>query len=802
MTTEHHLHGCAPTPLAHYLKALGVLRVVAEQADANARGSWQAEHFVLDTALAREELLQFFLRDYAPSPIISPWNGRAGFLEGDDAAGSSRIGAVLVNTFVRSEAERFAHLREVIEYARSAPAVDRFNTVRAELKPLSKVKQPDESQTATLSALKKEADVLKDNLITVLRATAPDHLLEWIDACVRLGALLDQAPLLGSGGNDGSRDFGVNFAAKLRMLFDVQSGSPQPAASRELEAALFGHPLAQLASDTMGQFAPGQGGPNAGTGFEAQAPLNPWDVVLALEGTLMFAGAVTRRYGAVGKSRAAFPFTFDVTRAGSGAVSAADGTPPRGEFWAPLWNRSVGFIELQTVLTEGRVSLGRDIATDGLDAARALRSFGSQRGIDAFQRYLLLQSDNKMPYQATPVARVGVDPNPAAGLIADLAGGGSWLRRFRRLAHSKEAPARLRGLARRLEDGLFDLTDRKNDAVAVQRVLMALGDAALYLRAANRRVRDAKEAAYVPPPPRLRAQWVRDADDQTPEFRIAAALASLGWLRLAGGERSEEIADDSVAVPVDGAGRTGPLADDRLGRGNLQLPFCVHIVPLDQRRLFTADRHWNEERKSNTPDGAALAVWRAGDLLRNLIAVLERRLMEAKRHGLDDKPLSGRLGVDLGTIQAFITGPTMFDDRRCADLLAGLVWAAPPMSFKGPDQPPGGLPYAYAALKPIFTSDRTLRDIEALSAEGRLPVPPGLLRMLANGRAEQALRVALARARGSRLPIAFGHPSAAGCDPRRLAAALLVPLEQGALRTLCCRAYPPKEPQGDDRNAA
>jgi len=42
----HDLNGCAPVPLAHYLKALGILRLVAEQADPGAhyklvtRESW------------------------------------------------------------------------------------------------------------------------------------------------------------------------------------------------------------------------------------------------------------------------------------------------------------------------------------------------------------------------------------------------------------------------------------------------------------------------------------------------------------------------------------------------------------------------------------------------------------------------------------------------------------------------------------------------------------------------------------------------------------------------------------------
>ena len=37
----HELGGCAPAPLAHYLKALGILRLVSEQADSSARGFWR-----------------------------------------------------------------------------------------------------------------------------------------------------------------------------------------------------------------------------------------------------------------------------------------------------------------------------------------------------------------------------------------------------------------------------------------------------------------------------------------------------------------------------------------------------------------------------------------------------------------------------------------------------------------------------------------------------------------------------------------------------------------------------------------
>ena len=40
----HHVSGCAPAPLAHYLKALGILRIVAEQRDPDIRGWWHDDH--------------------------------------------------------------------------------------------------------------------------------------------------------------------------------------------------------------------------------------------------------------------------------------------------------------------------------------------------------------------------------------------------------------------------------------------------------------------------------------------------------------------------------------------------------------------------------------------------------------------------------------------------------------------------------------------------------------------------------------------------------------------------------------
>ena len=78
------LQGCTPTPLASYLKALAVLRLVAEAGangggDSDVTGFWRDDIFVLRTRLTKDEFRRFFLERYRPTPLIAPWNGGSGF---------------------------------------------------------------------------------------------------------------------------------------------------------------------------------------------------------------------------------------------------------------------------------------------------------------------------------------------------------------------------------------------------------------------------------------------------------------------------------------------------------------------------------------------------------------------------------------------------------------------------------------------------------------------------------------------------------------------------------------------------
>ena len=192
-----------------------------------------------------------------------------------------------------------------------------------------------------------------------------------------------------------------------------------------------------------------------------------------------------------------------------------------------------------------------------------------------------------------------------------------------------------------------------------------------------------------------------------------------------------------------------------------------------------------------------------------MIAVLERRLVEASTRGLEDKSLAAATFARLADVAAFLSGD--FDDSRCAALLAGLVWARPArirLTHMQPDSAP--VPFAYAALKPVFTPDAALRAVGALPETARMPVPPGLVaRLRAGGNSrdgqatDAAVRLALGRARASGLPTPFGGARSgsrestiesgrmgAGVPADRLAAALLIPIGDRALTALIERAYP------------
>ena len=787
MTTPESLTlgGCAPTPLASYLKAIGVLRLISTDAnhvdgraaDPKARGWWRNERFHLKTVLSRDALFRFFLEEYAPSPIIAPWNGGSGFYPKDNKDGFGPLTA-------QNVAKRFAAMARTIKVASHVVAT-------RELAQSPKGKE-------------------KAEFVAALRAEIPDEALDWIDTALALsGDKLSYPQLLGTGGNDGNLDFTNNFmrrlvsAKKPTGIFDATSGGPSDEAASLLATALFDTPVKGLDSAAVGQFSPGAaGGPNATAGYKGDGNVNPWDFVLMLEGAIAFAGAATRRHQGAMEIGASFPFTVRSVGAGWGGVDAADEKDARAEFWAPLWQRQARFREVDALLVEGRAVLNGRTARNGLDFARAISSLGTSRGFSEFERYGFLMRNGKA-YLATPVGRRSAAPSYAARLLADLDAGG-WLDRVRRTGRTDGEPAMARNVIKRLEDALFELAaDTSSRAVRIQRTLVALGEVCKWL-VVSRKGREAIGA----PPPRMSPDWIRLGDDGSPEYRIAAALAGLGLPaigRRGGGDNETTLENRDATGNGNGGQRTSPV------RSQSAPPMAAHFAPIDEGRFFDGQR-LRVRRVWSSDESPRTVVWGTGSLVSNMIAVLERRLVEGTMRGVEEKPLAGALHVRLADIGAFLSDD--FDDGRCVALLAGMIWVHPawlPMKTMADDDVPlAAVPFAYAALKPIFTPDEALHRVRALAEAVRMPIPPGLIAQLRaagdslDGRAtDAAVRAALARARASGLPSPFEAERAGGRRPGaevsrigagiradRLAAALLIPIDDHALTMLLERAYP------------
>lgn len=597
-----------------------------------------------------------------------------------------------------------------------------LNTLRSETKELEKRKKNKQPYDAErLKAAKIEEKRLKKETLTRLRAELDDGYLGWLDAVMLLTEEDPRyPPLLGKGGVDGSLDFGANYLECLLELLDVESGTPKAGAMKMLRAALFSEATYQRSGNKIGQFSPGAAeAPNGSTGFKSKALSNSWDYVLMVEGALLFAVAATRRLESAGPSVLSYPFTVRQSGGGSGAVALADEGADRAEIWMPLWDRPASLAELRVLLSEGRVSLNGRLPRDGLDFARAVAKLGTDRGVRAFQRYAFTKrvGDNHL---ATPLNRFHVHRNPKADLIDQLERG-DWLRRFRRAARSTHAPARLQGLAHRLDDALFDLV-RVADPRRVQEVLKVLGEVQFYL-ALSPSLRE-----QVRPVPRLDAHWVEAARDDSHEFRVAAALAGL---------------DDG-------------------------LPMGVHLAPIDPVKRNV----WAPESR--------LAVWGQGNLSDNLAQVLQRRLLTASRTDLNDKPLSGRCPADEGAVAAFLAGDA--DERRIAELMAGLACARLPARLplrqRGASEA-SSLPMIYALLKPLFVPDAQLREAGVLTPDGCLPLPPALPRLLRAGPAGvgRAVDLARRRRRASGLADAGWRLTPPYPDGGRLLAALMIPVE-------------------------
>ncbi len=772
------LSGCRPTPLASYLKALGIFRLVAEQEDPNAKCCWRGDRFVLRTSLDEESLSSFFVDRYIPTPIMSPWNGQSGFYPGDNM---EAINAILQDTGDRLDRFRaaihavrdlpemppsFETIRDVLDclviaIAESRPgkqrtameklisdaanaqvaAADRLNTsdpdrlslhyLEAQAKSL---KGPDKRvvskwwnavKKVRTQCSKQSRSTSKVKVIASCRANLGGDVLFWIDSAVALCADGSPAynPLLGSGGNDGKLEFSKHFQ---RHVVDMLLETKRKTVSQLLSAALFAEPVAGYLKAPIGQYDPGRaGGFNQGSGIEHKGiHINPWDFVLMLEGSTLFTSAVVRRSSPGGSSLASIPFTVRFSGVGFNSSDPLEGG--RSELWLPTWPRFTGLSEINYLFHEGRSSLGQRPAKTGIDFTRAVKTLGVDRGLDSFVRFAFLERRGKN-YVALPAGRFRVQHSPAVRLLDELdpiieRRLDPFLRQF-----LGDVPATFQRARRVLDESIFACANSPAPRRFLS-LLRAIGRIEALVAQRDR----SKKPKLNRPLIGLSGSWILEADDGRTEIRLAAALAS-----------------------IMSTGGVGPLR--------------CNLAGVDAARPWV----WAQSGSQQ--------CWYGSNVAERLGNVLHRRLMDGKRLGAPHAPLDSRLSVDPRDLVSFLHGET--DDRLLEDLLWGLMtvdwrqddlgtlrerWRAP--ALEAP------IPRSYALMK-LVVHPRPIRRVSVRSE----PRVVGLLRA---GRLSEACRLATHRLRISDLkplPVAYQDE----IDPTRALAALMVPIRRlGLLESL------------------
>jgi CRISPR-associated protein Csx17 len=568
-------------------------------------------------------------------------------------------------------------------------------------------------------------------------------------------------PLLGTGGNDGRLDFTSNFMQRLKDIIRFTDSDLAVHSTELFSAAVHIDALVSLSKSAIGQFNPGGiGGANATQGkFEAKSHVNPWDFVLMIEGALLFAGSVARRMGSNTTSRAVFPFSVESVAVGYGSATASEETTDgsRAEIWLPLWDDGCLLPEVRHLFAEGRAQLGRRQARNAVEFALAANLLGVNRGIQSFARYGFLKR-NGLAFLAAPLSRLPVTHRPQARLLNDppLV---DWIGRIRRACSDKnKTPARYQTALRNIDRGMFTFANRSeqgNDASYLLDVLRALGAAEHALASGLSFAKD----KFIQPFSGLSSQWLDQADDGSPEFRLAAGLAGIQ------ATKKREV---------------GPLR--------------VFLEEVEVTKFV------------NWSPGSTSAVWSQQPLAANLAAAFRRRQMEAFREGIVGVPLGSPRPARLDDVITFLRGET--DDEKLSDLLWGLIAVEYPGEWKRPERGEIDIPFEFGVARLLVQEKSFAANGEYWNLTDGKPnarPDPDVFHKLASGRSDAVsdciTRAARRLKSGGLLVNGYrnrghsGQPIAVASlfAPERLLAAMLFPLSDHDLERIANSVlYPPE----------
>ena len=719
------LSGCRSTPLLSYLQGLGVLRLLDEQHAPGLTSHWAGSLLHIEGNLDRESITEFFIKYYKPTPMLSPWNGGGGFRKAKCEKGEKAVQAI-----ESSCDPRFAPLRTAIEAARQVWDWG----IRA----------------GWIDEKEKIDKKSKKSFLAACRAVFPDEALDWLDAAVVLAdAKNPQYPLLlGTGGNFGRLDLTTNHLEALSFLLDPKRVERS---SKLLAHALFGEGHPKLDNKPVGQFSPAAAGTMNSWAFgSAESVANLWSFVLGMEGALLFASGIARRFNG-SQGLATTPFTVSSNPAG---YPAAEGENVKGEFWAPLWGRPLTVPELRRIIAEGRISWGGRHAAHGVEAAKALGSLGVDRGLNRFERFVIAERFG----QANLAVQAGsflVEHRPVerVNLLGKVDG---WLDRLR----NARLPASAVSAIRRVDTAQIKVV-QEDRPEPLQDLLVALS-ALEWIVSRNS---DLQSRVRGPVPlldPKL---WGSALDDGSTEWRLAIA----------------------IATQHDKLPRQLSALEQHRGMASCFLrPVKLNSNPLQRKYL-----KWSDQTRGSEHLGSRGVEDRLCALLTS------RALLCSDRQPAEEVPVIGS-GVPIAFDHAAPVGLTdlvaflehRVEDQRLDRLISVASLLDRPSPRKRPKEDIDLISPARAVLSPFFHS----RPLIIAGSEGeeqeRLLLPtlswPQKLRA---GRVDSVMREAIIRLRAAGWRPGIRSEAIRVASPERLLSSLVIPVYtadvQRSLRIVC-----------------
>jgi CRISPR-associated protein Csx17 len=809
---RHVLAGCTPEPLAHYLKALGILRLVSEQKDETCRGAWQDDRFVLVTTLSCRELEEFFLEEYQPTAFVSPWNKGSGFFQKSDPglepvekSTASRLAVfrngilgtrVLLGNITESDEIVRAIKARTKTNAGSFQTSDQgkrlsnsgaFTTVQARLKaklldpaltdldrseisenleairslaahptdPPSKAEAKRIKDSSAYKALLGEADrqfkALKTSLILDCSLTFRGSERVWLDAAMVLDELGEARfpALLGTGGNDGRLDFTNNLMQRLSDLFDLDSERAAPTLGAR---GWLSSALWGRSTDGMLSGVPvGQYLPISAGGANSTTGADGNSLVNPWDFILMMEG--TTLFSSASTKRMNPAAQAQASAPFSlRSHSAGGGTISESEESA-RGEQWMPLWDRYLTLPELKNFLAEGRAQIG--KVSASRPVDMARAISRLGVARGITAFQRYGYlerngQANFAVPLGRIPVTARPRARLVDEIASWLDRLHHLARAKGAPSRLGHAERGMSDAVFAALTHDDSPALWQAILRAA--------VGVERLQSTGTAIKAGPIPKLSTEWLIACNDGSAEFRLATALG----------------------------GAAGGYSKDN---GKPFNSLRHHWLPLEDgaRRFRTSD-------KKLAHDVRVVAHGRDPEV--DLLAIIERRTIESAQKGVRHPRVMAATGTGacLTDLTAWIAGE--LDTVKCVELARAFMavdWSKwDPRTLDITRHRNGNHPEeAWGALR--------LNALPwPLDKERDIPFDPAIVRRLGAGDPAEAVRLALRRlaAHGIQGTIRFGLGDAALA--RRWGSALAFPISQHTAHCLLHQLQPqPKETHHD-----